>query len=184
MSQFFTSGAQRPKYWSISFSISPSSEYSGLISFRMDWLDLLAVQGTLGSQASQSKSINLCGTLSSLWSNSHIHTWPLENHRLDGPLSAKYCLCFLICIDHWGRLSYLSLLFFGTLCSNGCIFPFLLCLLLLLLSQLFVKPPQILGLISIFLFLHSTWHCNPSINYHYVCFGCFTRNTQTYKFSV
>ena len=38
-----------PKYWSFSFSISPSSEYSGLISFRMDWLDLLAVQGTLKS---------------------------------------------------------------------------------------------------------------------------------------
>ena len=35
-----------PKYWSFSFSISPSSEYSGLVSFRMDWLDLLAVQGT------------------------------------------------------------------------------------------------------------------------------------------
>ena len=38
-----------PKYWSFSFSISPSSEYSGLISFRIDWLDLLAVQGTLES---------------------------------------------------------------------------------------------------------------------------------------
>ena len=38
-----------PKYWSFSFSISPSSEHSGLISFRMDWLDLLAVQGTLKS---------------------------------------------------------------------------------------------------------------------------------------
>ena len=38
-----------PKYWSFSFSISPSSEYSGLISFRMDWLDLLAVQGALKS---------------------------------------------------------------------------------------------------------------------------------------
>ena len=36
-----------PKYWCFSFSISPSNEYSGLISFRMDWLDLLAVQGTL-----------------------------------------------------------------------------------------------------------------------------------------
>ena len=36
-----------PKYWSFSFSISPSNEYSGLISFRMDWFDLLAVQGTL-----------------------------------------------------------------------------------------------------------------------------------------
>ena len=38
-----------PKYWIFSFSISPSNEYSGLISFRMDWLDLLAVQGTLQS---------------------------------------------------------------------------------------------------------------------------------------
>ena len=38
-----------PKYWSFSFTISPSNEYSGLISFRMDWLDLLAVQGTLKS---------------------------------------------------------------------------------------------------------------------------------------
>ena len=40
---------RRPKYWSFSFNISSSSEYSGLISFRMDWLDLLAVQGTLKS---------------------------------------------------------------------------------------------------------------------------------------
>ena len=38
-----------PKYWCLSFNISPSNEYSGLISFRMDWLDLLAVQGTLKS---------------------------------------------------------------------------------------------------------------------------------------
>ena len=38
-----------PKYWSFSFSISPSNEYSGVISFRMDWLDLLAVEGTLKS---------------------------------------------------------------------------------------------------------------------------------------
>ena len=38
-----------PKYWSFSYSISPSNEYSGLISFRVDWLDLLAVQGTLKS---------------------------------------------------------------------------------------------------------------------------------------
>ena len=45
MSQFFRSGC--PEYWSFSFSISPSGEYSGLISFRMDWLDLLAVQGNL-----------------------------------------------------------------------------------------------------------------------------------------
>ena len=54
-----------PKYWSFSFSISPSNEYSGLISFRMDWLDLLAVQGTLkeSSPTPQFKSIfpsNIC----------------------------------------------------------------------------------------------------------------------------
>ena len=42
-------GIRWPKYWSFSFNISPCSEYSGLISFRMDWLDLLAVQGTLKS---------------------------------------------------------------------------------------------------------------------------------------
>ena len=47
MSQFFAS--RWPKYWSLIFSISPSSEHPGLISFRMDWLDLLAVQGTLKS---------------------------------------------------------------------------------------------------------------------------------------
>ena len=47
MSWFFTSGGQ--SIWSFSFSISPSSEYSGLISFWMDWLDLFAVQGTLKS---------------------------------------------------------------------------------------------------------------------------------------
>ena len=40
---------RQPKYWSFSFSISPSNEYSGLISFRIDWFDLLAVQGTLKS---------------------------------------------------------------------------------------------------------------------------------------
>ena len=58
---FFASGG--PKYWSFSFSISPSNEYSGLISFRMDWLHLLAVQGTLKSllQHHTSKaSILLC----------------------------------------------------------------------------------------------------------------------------
>ena len=52
-----------PKYWSFSFNISPSNEYSGLISFRMDWLDLLAVQGTLKSllqHHSSKASILLC----------------------------------------------------------------------------------------------------------------------------
>ena len=64
-----------PKYWSFNFSISPSSEHSGLISFRMDWLDLLAVQGTLKSllQHHSSKTSILQRSLS-LESNSHIHT--------------------------------------------------------------------------------------------------------------
>jgi len=50
-----------PKYWSFSFSISPSNEHPGLVSFRMDWLDLLAVQGTLKSllQHHSSKASNL-----------------------------------------------------------------------------------------------------------------------------
>ena len=54
------------KYWSLSFSISPSNEYSGLISFRMDWLDLLAVQGTLKSllQHHSSKASILSAQLS------------------------------------------------------------------------------------------------------------------------
>ena len=53
---------QWPKYWSFSFSISPSNEYSGLISFRMDWLDLLEVQGALKSllQHHSSKASILC----------------------------------------------------------------------------------------------------------------------------
>ena len=64
-----------PKYWSFSFTIIPSKEIPRLI-FRIDWLDLLAVQGTLKSllQYHSSKaSIQL-----SSQSNSHIHTWPLE----------------------------------------------------------------------------------------------------------
>ena len=68
-----------PKYWGFSFSINPSNEYSGLISFRMDWLDLLAVQGTLKSllQHWVQKHQFLSTQLSSQ-SNSHIHTWLLE----------------------------------------------------------------------------------------------------------
>ena len=69
-----------PKYWSFSFNIiSPSCEHPGLISFRMDWLDLLAVQGTFKSllQTTVQKHQFLSAQLSSQ-SNSYIHTWPLE----------------------------------------------------------------------------------------------------------
>ena len=69
-----------PKHWSFSFSISPSKEIPRLISFRMDWLDLLAVQGTLSRVFSNTivqKHQFFSSQLSSQ-SNSHIHTWPQE----------------------------------------------------------------------------------------------------------
>ena len=52
-----------PKYWSFSFSISPSNEYSGLISFRIDWFDLLAVQGTLESSPKREPSYTAGGNV-------------------------------------------------------------------------------------------------------------------------
>ena len=64
-----------PKYWSFSFSISPSNEYSGLISFRIDWFDFLAVQGL--SRVFSNTTVQKHQFFSfqpSLWSNSHIHT--------------------------------------------------------------------------------------------------------------
>ena len=69
-----------PKYWSFSFNISPFNEHPGLISFRMDWLDLLAVQGTLKSllQHHTVQKHQFFGAQLSSQSNSHIHTWPLE----------------------------------------------------------------------------------------------------------
>ena len=73
-----------PKYWSFSFSISLSNEYSGLISFRIDWLDLLAVQGTQGSSPTpQVKSINSL-VLSFLYSPTiiSIHDY-WKNHSFD-----------------------------------------------------------------------------------------------------
>ena len=76
-----------------SFSINPSNEHAGLISFRMDWLDLLAVQGTLKSllQHHSSKASILRRSQLSSQSNAHIHTWPLEKPWpwLDGPLLTK-----------------------------------------------------------------------------------------------
>ena len=73
-----------PKYWSFSFNISPSNEHQGLIFFRMDWLDLLAVQGTLKSSPTpQFKSIN-SSSLSFLYSPTltSIHDY-WKNHSLD-----------------------------------------------------------------------------------------------------
>ena len=65
-----------PKYWSISFNISPPNEHSGLISFRVDWLDLLAAQGTLESSPTpQFKNISYSG---SAFFIVQLHTWLLE----------------------------------------------------------------------------------------------------------
>ena len=77
-----------PKYWSFNFSISPSNEYSGLICFRIDWFDLLAVQGTLRSLQ---KHQFFSAQNSSLWSNSHICTCMTTGKTiaLTGPLLAK-----------------------------------------------------------------------------------------------
>ena len=68
-----------PEYWSFSFSISPSNEYSGLISFRIDWLDLLAIQGTFNTNpkvlvfsSTTVQKHQFFGAQFSLWSNSHI----------------------------------------------------------------------------------------------------------------
>ena len=74
--------------FSFSFSISPSSEHPELISLRMDWLDLLAVQGTLNTRAQKHQFF---GAQLSSQSNSHIHTWPLEKPYpwLDRPLLTK-----------------------------------------------------------------------------------------------
>ena len=77
MSQLFTSGDQNN--WSFSFSISPSKEYSGLISFKIDWFDLLAFQGTLTSLLQHHNSkLQFFSTQPSLLSSSHIGTWLLR----------------------------------------------------------------------------------------------------------
>ena len=68
-----------PKYWSLSFTISPPNEHPGLISFRMDWLDLLESKGL--SRVFSNTTVQkhqLFYTQLSSQSNSHIHTWPLE----------------------------------------------------------------------------------------------------------
>jgi len=68
-----------PKYWTFSFSINPSNEYSGLVSFRIDWFDFLAVQGTLKSLLQHHNlKASILWPSASLRSNSHTCTWLLE----------------------------------------------------------------------------------------------------------
>ena len=85
------------KVWSFSFSISPSNEYSRFISFRIDWFDLFAVQGTLKSLFQHHSLKATVLEHSSLWSSSHICNMT-TGKTIDltiGHLSAKWCLCFL-----------------------------------------------------------------------------------------
>ena len=83
-----------PQYWSFSFSNSPSNEYSRLISFRMDWFDLLAVQGTLKSLLQHHNlKVSILQCSASLWSKSHICTWLL------GKLSLWLLRTFVACKD-------------------------------------------------------------------------------------
>ena len=90
-----------PKYWSFSYSISPSNEHPGLLSFRMDWLDLLAVQGTCKSllQHHSSKAlIILCPAFFTV-QLSHPHMTTGRTIALTRHLTK--CLCFLICCLVW-----------------------------------------------------------------------------------
>ena len=90
MSQLFASGDQ--SYWSFSFSISPSNEYSGLISFRTDWLDLLAVQGTLKSPVqhhSSKASVLQCSAFFMVQLSHPYMTTGNTQLWLSTPLSAK-----------------------------------------------------------------------------------------------
>ena len=94
-----------PKYWSFSFSISISNEYSGLISFRMDWLDLLAVQGTLKSllQHHSSKASIIRCSASFIVQFSHLYMTTGENIALTRWtfVGKVMSLCFLTCCLGW-----------------------------------------------------------------------------------
>ena len=92
-----------PKYWSFSFSISPSNEYSGSISFRMDWLDLLAVQGTLRhllQHHSPKPQILQCSAFFTV-QPSHPYMTTEKTITLTRRLHWKQCLCFLIYCLGW-----------------------------------------------------------------------------------
>ena len=93
-----------PQYWSFSFSISPSNKYSGLISIRMDWLDLLTTQGILKSllQHCNSKASVLWNSAFCMFQLSHPYITTGKIIALARwNLLAKQCLCFLICCLGW-----------------------------------------------------------------------------------
>ena len=99
-----------PKYWSFSSSISPSNEHLGLISFRMNWLDFLAIQGILKSllqHHSSKASIFLCSSFLTV-QLSHPYmttrkTIALTRRTFVGKVMSLlfFCLCFLLCYPGW-----------------------------------------------------------------------------------
>ena len=113
---------QVAKVLSFSLNISPSNEHPGLISFRMDWLDLLAVQGTLKSVLQHHSSKASILHCSALWPNSHIHKWLLDKPKLwlYRPLSVMSCLCFLICCHSFSFKKHASFNFMAavTICND------------------------------------------------------------------
>ena len=117
--RWVSSSHQWPKYWS--FSLSPSNEYSGLISIRMDWFDLLAVQGTLKNllQHHSSKASILQFSAFFLVQLSHPYMTTGKTIALTRwTFVGKKCLCFLICSLGWRRkLSTEELMFLN--CGVG-----------------------------------------------------------------
>ena len=90
-----------PEYWSFSFSISPSNEYSGLVSFKIDWLDLLAVQGTLGPKNSlQSKELTC--TYNSVGRSCCFTLWHLSLHVAFAGNAYFLPLCPMNSVLSWG----------------------------------------------------------------------------------
>ena len=96
-----------PKYWSFSFNISPSNEYPGLISFRMDWLDILAVQGTLKSLLQHYSS-----KASILWSSVFFIVQLSHPYMTTGKKTKLYTdLCWQNNVSHFNVLSRLVITF-------------------------------------------------------------------------
>ena len=93
-----------PKYWSFSLSISPFNEHPGLISFRMDWVDLLAGRGTLKSLLQHHSSKASIVRCSAFFIVQLSHPYMTTGKTIDGPLLTKWCLYFLICCLGWGRM--------------------------------------------------------------------------------
>ena len=115
-----------PKYWSFRFSISPSYEYSGLISLRINRLDLFALQGTQRVFSNTTvQGHPFFSTQLFLWSNCQMHTGLLGKLKLwlCGPLLAKQCLCFLkscLCLSSFSSKEQVSFNFMAafTICSD------------------------------------------------------------------